>query len=263
MSNSITATVLEEEPKKAVASGIEVQSVLSSREEKINQNAHAQLKNPFADPAVETYYRNLYASVGYECDKAFDPAMELTEEEERRIVLKLVALSACLMFASLQIDRGNIQQAVTDNMLGDLQQLQHRQHHFPSFSERINERALVMCIAPLFAVPLIGLIRWWPGAGHKIWPTYVLNTLFLGQPYVLAIGASWCSRNSGSVRQRSISAAVYNMIGQIDNIIGINIYRTDDLPLYHRGNMQLFFMTIATIPVLLLAKVLLRGKKPL
>lgn len=44
------------------------------------------------------------------------------------------------------------------------------------------------------------------------------------------------------------------MFVQLGSIIASNIYRKDDLPLYKRGNMQLFFITLTLIPVLLLAK---------
>ncbi|KAG7666024.1 uncharacterized protein J8A68_000454 [[Candida] subhashii] len=122
------------------------------------------------------------------------------------------------------------------------------------FSERINERSWVCVLAPLYATPLIAIIRWWPGAGIKVWPTYVLNTLYLGQPYIHAICVSWVSRNSNSVRTRSVSSALYNMFVQLGSVIGMNIYRTDDVPLYHRGNMQLFVITAALIPLLILTK---------
>ncbi|EMG48128.1 hypothetical protein SBY92_002015 [Candida maltosa Xu316] len=122
------------------------------------------------------------------------------------------------------------------------------------YSEKINERGFLCLIAPLYSLPLIAIIRWWPGAGKQIWPTWVLNTLYLGQPYIHAICVSWVSRNSNHVRTRSISSAVYNMFGQVGAIIGANVYRKDDLPLYHRGNMQLFACTLLAIPVILFAK---------
>lgn len=109
-------------------------------------------------------------------------------------------------------------------------------------------------IVPLYATPLLALIRWWPGAGIEKWPTYVLNMLYLGQPYIHAICVAWVSRNSNHVRTRSVSSAVYNMFVQLGSIIGLNIYRKDDLPLYHRGNMQLFAITVILIPILLLTK---------
>ena len=122
------------------------------------------------------------------------------------------------------------------------------------YSEKINERGFLCLIAPFYSLPIIALIRWWPGSGVKVWPTWILNTLYLGQPYIHALCVGWVSRNSNHVRTRSISSAVYNMFGQIGAIIGANIYRKDDLPLYHRGNMQLFVMTLLAIPVILFAK---------
>ncbi|CCG24984.1 hypothetical protein CORT_0G03060 [Candida orthopsilosis Co 90-125] len=122
------------------------------------------------------------------------------------------------------------------------------------FSERVGERSLVCLIAPLYATPLIGVIRFWSGSGKDIWATWVLNTLYLGQPYIHAIVVAWVSRNSNSVRNRSICSALYNMFVQLGGIISNNIYREDDRPMYKRGNMQLFVISLILIPVLLLVK---------
>ena len=122
------------------------------------------------------------------------------------------------------------------------------------FSERVGERSLVCLIAPLYATPLMGVIRWWSGSGKDIWATWVLNTLYLGQPYIHAIVVAWVSRNSNSVRNRSICSALYNMFVQLGGIISNNIYREDDRPMYKRGNMQLFVINLILIPILLLVK---------
>lgn len=112
-----------------------------------------------------------------------------------------------------------------------------------------------MCtIGPLYATPLIGIIRWWPGSGKQVWPTWILNTLYLGQPNIHAILVAWVSRNSNSVRNRSICSALYNMFVQLGGIIGNNIYREEDKPFYKRGNMQLFVISFIPIPILLLTK---------
>lgn len=79
--------------------------------------------NPFLDPDVAAHYRALYEQSQYECRHVFDPHLAWTPTEERRLVRKLdwrVSLWACVAFAALNIDRKNIAQAVSGNMLEDL-----------------------------------------------------------------------------------------------------------------------------------------------
>ncbi|KAI5970191.1 hypothetical protein CANMA_000802 [Candida margitis] len=441
-------------------------------------------KNPFLDPKVEEYYRDLYTKSRYESYSAFDPNFEWTEDEERTVIWKLnwrVAFTACLLFVSLQVDRGNLAQAVSDNFLDDLglntneyntgntiflvsflaaevpsqliskalgpdifipfqicawsivamtqaaltskagfyitrcligaleggfiadlvlwlsyfftsKELPIRLSWFwttlslvqistslmafgllrintwgwhgwqflflieggftlaigiaswflmvPSavqtktkwnpkgwFTDReekivvnrilrddptkgsmnnrqaIGPKNLFKCLIdydlwPIYAIGLVAyigqgtftsyftlmnrqlgfsvfdtnlmtipysvlhivfllIISWFServGERSLIWVTWVLNTLYLGQPYIHAICVAWVSRNSNSVRNRSICSALYNMFVQLGNIIGNNIYREDDKPTYKRGNMQLFVITLILIPILLLTK---------
>ncbi|CCH41313.1 putative transporter [Wickerhamomyces ciferrii] len=80
-------------------------------------------KNPFHDPQVARYWANVYDHAKYECRHLFDPKLTWTEEEEKAVKWKLewrVTLLACFMFVGLQVDRGNLSQAVSDNMLDDL-----------------------------------------------------------------------------------------------------------------------------------------------
>lgn len=79
--------------------------------------------NPFADLKVADYYRELYETTQYECRHVFDPLYEWSQFEEHQVIKILdfrVALMACIMFAGLQIDRGNLDQAISDNFLDDL-----------------------------------------------------------------------------------------------------------------------------------------------
>jgi hypothetical protein len=46
-------------------------------------------KNPFLDPEVAAYWRQVYDDAQYECRHAFDPTLTWTEEEEKRVVRKL------------------------------------------------------------------------------------------------------------------------------------------------------------------------------
>ena len=57
---------------------------------------------------------------GYEGSHRFDPDFKWTPEEEKRLVKTLdwrIALPACIMFFALQLDRGNIVQAISDTLL--------------------------------------------------------------------------------------------------------------------------------------------------
>ncbi|MCJ1334415.1 hypothetical protein MMC10_011124 [Thelotrema lepadinum] len=65
-----------------------------------------------------------YAPIdSYEGKHRYDPKATWTPEEEKRLVRRLdwrICSWCCLMFFALQLDRGNITQALSDNMLGDL-----------------------------------------------------------------------------------------------------------------------------------------------
>ncbi|QWU89877.1 hypothetical protein CA3LBN_004225 [Candidozyma haemuli] len=121
------------------------------------------------------------------------------------------------------------------------------------FSERINERALTCLAYPIMVVPFLAAIRWWPGSGENAWVTWFLVTMVCSV-HTFAICVSWVSRNSNSIRSRSVCSALYNMTVQIGAIGAANIYREDDKPRYRRGNMQLFIIAVALIPLLLLVK---------
>ncbi|CAK7894254.1 high-affinity nicotinic acid transporter [[Candida] anglica] len=82
-----------------------------------------KLDHIFQDPVVAAHYREVYENTNYECKDYFDPEFTWTEEEERRVGWKIdwyVTFWAFAMFMALDIDRYNIQQALSDNMLDDL-----------------------------------------------------------------------------------------------------------------------------------------------
>ncbi|KAF2226135.1 putative MFS transporter [Elsinoe ampelina] len=106
-------------------------------------------------------------------------------------------------------------------------------------SEYLNERSLVAMIQDIWTLPCLLALRFWQGVMHDAWGTYALVTTLLSYPYCHAIVVAWASRNSGSVRTRTVSAAVYNMMVQVGNVVSSNIYRTEDKPLYHHGNSVL------------------------
>ena len=114
-------------------------------------------------------------------------------------------------------------------------------------SERVGDRSLVAMIQNLWVLPCVAALRWWPGTMENIWGTFAVITVLLSYPYCHAIVVAWASRNSGSVRTRTVSAAFYNMCVQLGNVIAANVYIADDAPLYHRGNTVLFALSILSI----------------
>ncbi|KAJ9157056.1 MFS general substrate transporter [Coniochaeta hoffmannii] len=74
----------------------------------------------FAQGGQQQFYEPI---AEYEGRHRYDPTAQWTEAEEKRLVRRLdykICSWVCLMFFALQLDRGNISQALSDNLLKDL-----------------------------------------------------------------------------------------------------------------------------------------------
>ncbi|CRK23914.1 hypothetical protein BN1723_003058 [Verticillium longisporum] len=77
----------------------------------------------FSDPSVADYWRKVYEQAGYENRHRFDPTLQWTAEEEKKLVKKIdwrILLWAWVMFVALDLHRKNINRAISDNMLPEL-----------------------------------------------------------------------------------------------------------------------------------------------
>ncbi|CAA7268074.1 unnamed protein product [Cyclocybe aegerita] len=119
------------------------------------------------------------------------------------------------------------------------------------FSELVNSRVAATLILQIWALPLLIALYTFNSQTSQ-WIYFAVITLVTGFPYVHPIQVAWVSRNSYSVRQRTISASVYNMFVQTGAIVYANIYRSDDRPLYKRGNRQLIAICSMNITLYIL-----------
>ncbi|KAK9234564.1 major facilitator superfamily domain-containing protein [Lipomyces kononenkoae] len=129
-------------------------------------------------------------------------------------------------------------------------------------SQRYNDRTFVGITAQVWILITLIPLRIF-GAHSNRWAKYVVTTLLLSYPSTHAVQVAWTSRNSNSVRTRTVSAALYNMFCQLGGIISSYVYRQDDRPLYHRGNSVLIGIAVLNVFIYIGTKVyyVLRNKR--
>ncbi|EED22622.1 MFS transporter, putative [Talaromyces stipitatus ATCC 10500] len=121
-------------------------------------------------------------------------------------------------------------------------------------TERFHQISIIGLLTQLWCLPLLIILFKCAGTLSN-WGLYAVTFVLLGWPSPHAAQVGWCSRLSNTVRTRAVSAALYNITIQLSGIASSNIYRSDDSPLYHRGNKQLISINAATIVVYALAKI--------
>ncbi|CAK7215104.1 hypothetical protein SCUCBS95973_002365 [Sporothrix curviconia] len=122
-------------------------------------------------------------------------------------------------------------------------------------SEWSNQLTLAGIFAQVWCLPFLIWLETTYSATSSKWVVYIVMVFFLSQPYAHPIQVAWNSRNSNTVRSRTVSAAAYNMFVQLSGIISAQIYRTDDSPLYRRGNRVLLSIVVLNLVVYSFAKI--------
>ncbi|KAL2142893.1 hypothetical protein VTI28DRAFT_601 [Corynascus sepedonium] len=106
-------------------------------------------------------------------------------------------------------------------------------------AEAFSQLTLIASLGQFWALPFLIYLNSVDTTNVSRWVIYAVTTLLLIYPNAHPIQVGWNSRNSNTVRSRTVSAACYNMFVQVSAIIASNIYRADDAPRYKRGNRQL------------------------
>ncbi|KAI1374381.1 MFS general substrate transporter [Hypoxylon crocopeplum] len=120
-------------------------------------------------------------------------------------------------------------------------------------SEVINQRALLGLFTEFWYLPCVVALAVLSENTSR-WGTYALITVLLSYPSPHPMQVGWSSRNSNTVRTRTVSAAAYNICVQLQSIISSNIYRDDDKPLYRRGNRVLIGINCLNIVIYIVVK---------
>ncbi|KAF1996007.1 MFS general substrate transporter [Amniculicola lignicola CBS 123094] len=121
-------------------------------------------------------------------------------------------------------------------------------------AEIFQELTLHAGVGQIWAIPFLVYLYVSDAAHANRWVVWTVITLLLSYPSSHPIQVGWNSRNSNTVRSRTVSAACYNMFVQAGGIVISNIYRKDDAPNYHRGNGQLLAIACGNVGLYLSTK---------
>ncbi|KAI0423138.1 major facilitator superfamily transporter [Xylaria grammica] len=115
-------------------------------------------------------------------------------------------------------------------------------------SELVKNRSLVAMAEDLWLLPNFAALIALPDPIAP-WSYFAIATVLLSFPYTHPIQVAWTSRNAGSVQQRTVSAAIYNIWVQVSAIIGANVYQPGDAPRYFKANTGLLVICIWMVVV--------------
>ncbi|PQE07718.1 phthalate transporter protein [Rutstroemia sp. NJR-2017a BVV2] len=122
-------------------------------------------------------------------------------------------------------------------------------------SEVFGELTLTALTGQLWALPFIIFINIVDINSINRWLAWLILTMLLSYPNAHPLQVNWNSRNSNTVRSRTVSAALYNMSTQTSGIIAANIYRDNDAPRYKNGNRTLLLLVFLNIILYIFTKI--------
>ena len=92
------------------------------------------------------------------------------------------------------------------------------------FSEKLNQRLFIGLVSQIWVIPLLVALETLPlKFSGAAWIRYALTSLTVGYPYAHAMLVAITSRNSASVRTRTVGSSIYNMAVQTSNIISTQV----------------------------------------
>lgn len=121
-------------------------------------------------------------------------------------------------------------------------------------SELVDERGFI-CIIPQIWMLIPIAVEYANAQTILSWGKYAIMFLVIANPNIQGVLVSWISRVSYSVRTRTVAAPMSNIGIQLAGIVGQNVYRSDDAPLYFRGNRALVGVCCMNIALFVLCKV--------
>ncbi|KAI9147417.1 transporter [Paramyrothecium foliicola] len=121
-------------------------------------------------------------------------------------------------------------------------------------SEHWNQRAFLAMLSQIWVLPFLVYVYVVDITKVNRWLAWAVLSLLLAYPSPHAIQVSWNSRNSNTVRLRTVSAALYNMCVQSAAIMASNVYRKHDAPRYRNGNRNLLIVAVLNICIYLFIK---------
>ncbi|KAJ1027543.1 hypothetical protein NDA18_003545 [Ustilago nuda] len=120
---SVSSSIVDDD-KKSAGDGSNSPSS-NGKAESLIDDASAPLSRThvFQDEKIAEHWRQLYERTSYENRHRFDPNFEWTSAEEKKVLRKIdtrILVWSWVMFMSLDLIRRNINRALADHFLGDL-----------------------------------------------------------------------------------------------------------------------------------------------